>query len=121
MSRQPRKHHYVPQFYLAGFTDNGIPEGRLHVLDKAKEKQWPSTAKDTGHQRDFHLVDLGPGVDPMGVEKKLAHMEGQQSAVLKRILEEEALPPDDDEAVGDLMAFVASYTGPKKLDHDFRP
>ena len=120
MSKQPRKHHYVPRFYLAGVTDNSRPDGRLYVLDKASGKQWPRSPKGTAHQRDFHLVNLGPGVDPMGVEKKLAHMEGQQSAVLKRILEEEALPPDDDEAVGDLMAFVASYTGPKKLDHDFR-
>ncbi len=107
MGNIPRKHHFVPRFYLAGFTGNGMPEGRLYVLDKAKEKQWPSTAKGTGHQRDFHSVDLGPGVDPMGVEKKLAHMEGQQSTVLNRILEEEALPPDNDEAVGDLMGFVA--------------
>jgi len=107
MSKQPRKHHYVPQFYLASFTDSSRLDGCLYVLDKASGKQWPRSPKGTAHQRDFHSVNLGADVDPMGVEKRLAQMEGQQSAVLKRVLDEEALPPDTDEAIGDLMSFVA--------------
>ncbi len=78
MPKQPRKHHYVPRFYPAGFTDNGTPGGRLYVLDKVEQRQWLSTSKDTGCQKDYHLVDLGPGIGPMGVEKKLAPIEGRQ-------------------------------------------
>jgi hypothetical protein len=107
MSKQPRKHHYVPQFYLAGFTDNGIASGTLYVLDKSKQTQWSSTPKDSAHQRDFHAVDLGPNIDPMGVEKRLAIFEGQQSVVLKRILDDEALPGSGDEAIGPLINLVA--------------
>jgi hypothetical protein len=32
--RRPRRHHYQPQFYLAGFTDAGRPRGgRLSIVD----------------------------------------------------------------------------------------
>jgi hypothetical protein len=107
MSKQPRKHHYVPRFYLAGFTSDGTANGTLYVLDKSKQTQWQSTPKDSAHQRDFHAVDLGPNLDPMGVEKRLAHFEGQQSVVLKQILDSQSLPPDDDQGIGDLMGLVA--------------
>jgi hypothetical protein len=45
MANQSRKHHYVPEFYLAGFTESGTDDGRLHVLDKEQLRQWPSTPK----------------------------------------------------------------------------
>ena len=106
MSKQPRKHHYVPQFYLAGFSDDGSASGTLYVLDKSKQAQWRSTPKDSAHQRDYHAVDLGPALDPMGVEKSLAHFEGQQSIVLKQILDSQSLPPDDDQGIDDLMGLV---------------
>jgi len=107
MAKQPRKHHYVPQFYLAGFTQNGRQDGRLYVLDRSEKTQRPSSPENTAHQRDYHAVALGPSVDRMGVEKALATVEGQQAAVLRRVLGEQDLPPEDDEAIADLMAFVA--------------
>ncbi len=107
MPKQPRKHHYVPQFYLAGFTDNRTPDGRLYVLNTVERRQWPSAPKEAGHIRDFHRVNLGANVDPMAVEKKLSYVEGKQSVVLKKIVQEKALPLGDNEAMADLMLFVA--------------
>ncbi len=107
MAKQPRKHHYVPQFYLAGFTRNERADGRLYVLDRAEKNQHPSSPKNTAHQRDYYAVDLGPNVDRMGVEKALAMVEHQQAAALRRVLGELDLPSDNDEAITDLMAFIA--------------
>ena len=45
MAGQPRKHHYVPQFYLAGFTENDSKDGQLFVLDKEQRKTWAKTPK----------------------------------------------------------------------------
>ncbi len=36
MANRPRKHHYVPQFYLAGFSDDRTAEGNLNVLDTVR-------------------------------------------------------------------------------------
>ncbi len=105
MAGQPRKHHYVPQFYLAGFTKNDCKEGDLYVLDKEQGKTWKSTPKGSAHKRDFHAIDPEPGGDPMAVEKAMAQVEGQWSAALADVIEKKALP--EDESFGDLMMFVA--------------
>lgn len=105
MAGQPRKHHYVPQFYLAGFTKNGCKDGELYVLDKERGKIWTSTPKGSAHKRDFHAIEPAPGGDPMGVEKSLAQVEGQWSAALAAVIDKRVLPEDD--SFGDLMMFVA--------------
>ena len=105
MAKQPRRHHYVPQFYLAGFTATGTSNGTLHVFDREQQKSWPSTPRATAHARDYHAVDLGSGQDPMFVEKTMAVCEGKWATVLKAVVESRTLPQDD--SLGDLLAFVA--------------
>jgi len=105
MSGQPRKHHYVPQFYLAGFTKNDSKVGQLFVLDKEQKKTWTSTPKGTAHKRDFHAIEPTPGGDPMAVEKALSQVEGQWSTALATVIDKQALP--EDESFGDLMMFMA--------------
>ncbi|MBX3438216.1 MAG: DUF4238 domain-containing protein [Planctomycetaceae bacterium] len=105
MPNQPRKHHYVPQFYLAGFTDNGTVEGSLSVLDTNRLKVWKGKPKDVAHQRDFHQIDGGPNGDPMVIEKLFGQFEGKWSSVLRGVIEQQQLP--DDDRFGDLMMFVA--------------
>ena len=105
MAGQPRKHHFVPQFYLAGFTQSDSKDGDLFVLDKERKATWKSTPKGTAHKRDFHAIDDKAGGDAMAIEKKLAHLEGQWSAVLADVIETRAIP--EDESFGDLMMFVA--------------
>lgn len=59
----PRKHHYVPQCYLSGFT---IEPGssRLHVLDKESGRSYPSRIGDAGCERDFYIIELEDDGDP---------------------------------------------------------
>ena len=33
-----RKHHFVPQGYVAGFTDDGTRNGKLTVFDLGKKE-----------------------------------------------------------------------------------
>jgi hypothetical protein len=105
MADQPRKHHYVPQFYLAGFTETGARDGRLYVLDRRTLRRWQSTPKNSAHQRDFHAIESGPVGDPMAVEKALSQVEGKWSAATRSVIRDKLLPSDD--AVTDLFALVA--------------
>lgn len=105
MGNQPRKHHYIPQFYLAGFTDDGGADGNLYVLDTERRKDWKSKPKDAAHKRDFHKVSDVPSDDPMIVEKLLGKFEGKWSSVLRDIVANGQLP--DDDRFGDLMMFLA--------------
>lgn len=105
MPNKARKHHYVPKFYLAGFTDNGTVDGDLHVIDTTRLKTWVKKPKDVAHQRDFHEVNVGPDSDPMSVENVLGQLEGRWGMVLRSVLEQRSLPTDN--AFGDLMIFIA--------------
>ena len=105
MPDQPRRHHYVPKFYLAGFTKYGTVDGELYVLDQRQRKQWKSTPLKTAHQRDFHAIEARPGADPMVVEKSFADIEGKCSRVVANVIEQGKLPTGEDHDI--LLNFVA--------------
>ena len=57
---QTRRHHYIPQFYLAGSTSDGTKDGLLHATDLTIGKQWKCKPEGVAHSRDHFLVDV-PG------------------------------------------------------------
>src|ERR1017187_4944654 len=62
---EPRRHHYVPQCWLAGFTDTGEKDGQLWVTDLVRRKQWQASPNNAGHIRDFYRLSpeqLGPAM-----------------------------------------------------------
>jgi hypothetical protein len=72
----PRAHHYVPQFYLQGFTD--MTRAKKPVL-WVYEKQKPtrrSTPTESGHQRDFYAFQDKDGTKNFEVENLLSQLEG---------------------------------------------
>lgn len=76
-----RKHHYVPQFYLRGFTDE---KGQLFVVDRPTEKTFRADPKNVAAQRDFNTVDV-EGMAPDTIEKGLAEFEGEIAPALERV------------------------------------
>jgi hypothetical protein len=100
----PRKHHYVPQCWLSGFTEDGEKTSRLWQSDLNSGRQWPTTSADAGHRRDFYRL-TDPSKDPLLIEKKLSEIEDTIAPILKR-LDKELRMPDDDE-LGSLIVFMA--------------
>ena len=85
MAGRPKKHHYLPKFYLAGFTASGEVADRLYVLDQGQVKEWYTTPEKAATEHDFYSVDLGPDQDPAAVEKILARLEANFSRVVRMI------------------------------------
>ena len=107
MDYPPRRHHYVPAFYLTQFTEGGKRESRLYVFDQSQIKSWQSTPDGTGHRRDFYAVDLGPETHPATFEAKVMNdLDGTFSAVVKKITSEMKIPKGDDLVT--LLNFVAT-------------
>jgi hypothetical protein len=73
-NNEPRKHHVLPAFYLAGFTPNDSPTGRLHVFDFSTGKRYKSTPRQAHRQTDYFRLEV-PSVDPNLVEKELSRHE----------------------------------------------
>jgi hypothetical protein len=80
---QPRKHHYLPQFYLRGFS---FDRRSLFQIEKATSIHYGCQIKDIAAVRDFHELD-GVGIaDPYALEKHLAKLEGEQATHLTDVL-----------------------------------
>jgi hypothetical protein len=99
-----RKQHFIPEFYLTGFTTTGESTDFLHVLDQVTGKQWRARPTELAHQRDFYRVDL-PDTDPNFFEKTFAAFEGQMADLLRRFLTSGKPPEGED--YSNLMFFLA--------------
>ena len=82
MSR-PRKHHFLPQFYLRGFSED---QNSLYQIRKMTGESVGCRIKDLAAIRDFHEIDADDVEDPLALEKELATVEGQMSRFLAELL-----------------------------------
>jgi hypothetical protein len=102
-----RAHHYVPVFYLAGFTKEGNPNSTLWVFDRQQDRSWQASPRNVANQRDFYRAEF-EGVEPDGVEKAFGQFEGRCAAVLRNVSQARALPKGEDLSL--LFGFLALQT-----------
>lgn len=116
----PRKHHYVPQFYLSGFTAEP-GSSRLYVLDKEARRSYPSRINDAACERDFYIVEVEDEGDPFAVEKFFSTIEASGAEALRFITEHRTVP--DGELYRKFIAFLAVMTirGPGVIDMIEKP
>lgn len=105
----PRRHHYVPQVYLAAFTATGEKGGRLHVLDKKSGRSWPSNPADAGCEHDFYMLNVAEDAehDALALEKFFGQLEGDYREAIRATLDAGNVPADD-ELGAKLMRFLAA-------------
>lgn len=82
---QPRKQHYLPQFYLRGFSIDGRG---MHQIEKKTGKYYGCQIKDMAAIKDFHELDYEGVEDPHALEKQLATIEGEFAKHLSALLSE---------------------------------
>lgn len=113
--RHARRHHYVPRFYLAGFTRSGRANDRLWVHDLQRLKRWRATPSSTGFQTDYYAVNTGV-LPADAMEKALSDIERQAAPVIADVVERQELPGDKDMQV--LLAFAAHLAarGPRSRE-----
>lgn len=101
---EPRKHHIVPAFYLAGFTPTGSAHGALQVFDYSTGKRYQTTPKKACRQTDFYRVEE-PGLDPNYMENVLGWHEGVVAPFVKNVA---CATITDKRDVGETLALAAS-------------
>ena len=79
-----RKHHFVPQGYLAGFTDDGTRNGQLTVFDLELQKTFRTTPRKVAAKRDFNRIDVD-GLLPDAVERALGEFEGKAISIIRQL------------------------------------
>src|SRR6266849_6470008 len=100
-----RRHHFIPQLYLAGFTDSGEKTGLLYAHDLRELKSWRAKPSNVAFERDFYRIDA-PGIAADEIEKVFWELEGEAARVFKKIIELGRLPARRKD-YGILMHFMA--------------
>jgi hypothetical protein len=105
----PRRHHYLPQFYLQGFTKppNGKKQGLLRVVDFFSGNCFFSSPKDVANIRDYYTIESPDGEpDPIIETQVFGQIDGQAATIIREIVSRRALPMGGEWAA--LCRFVAS-------------
>jgi hypothetical protein len=100
---EPRQHHLLPEFYLAGFTDTGTRDGMLHVFDHRRGRRYRARPRQVARERDFYRIEV-PGEDRNVIEKELSRLEGALAPTLSRVTETDAVRYED---IADLLSFAS--------------
>lgn len=83
MVTEPRKHHYLPRFYLRGFAAG---ERGLFQVEKCTGRAVRASINDLAAIRDFHRIDADGVEDPFQLERELAEVEGLLASELAAAL-----------------------------------
>ncbi len=104
----PRKHHYLPQFYLEGFKIEPQTGKKAHIWQIEKngnQKHYSPSIEDTGCIRDYHSLDYDDQErDHSTIEKALSNIEGEQATLLKSITESKKFETSQ---VAELAQFIS--------------
>lgn len=87
MPNHPKRHHYLPEFYLKKFTR----EKALWVYDIPSKQLRPQTPNDTGAIGYFNAMEDKDGNRSFIIEEALSQIEGAMGQVILKIEAREAL------------------------------
>jgi hypothetical protein len=68
----PKRHHYVPQFYLRRFADRS---GRLWVWERDTDRTFQAAPPSLAAENSFYRLDLYADQDPVAMERQFAEIE----------------------------------------------
>ena len=86
-----RRHHYVPQSYLAFFTESEDKNGSFYALDRKTGKSFPTSPLNVANIRDFNRIDV-VGQRPDALESKFGEIEGKASEAIFWISQNRVFP-----------------------------
>jgi hypothetical protein len=95
MKSTARKHHYLPQAYLAAFTDTGLKNGQFWVIDTSSGARFCTSPKNVASERDFNRVDV-IGKAPDIFENALSKFENHAVQACRNVDKTHTFPSDED-------------------------
>jgi Protein of unknown function (DUF4238) len=100
--KRPKRHHYLPRFYLRNFCRNG----RLWVFDREKNEFRNQAPPNTALENDFYTVELDSGEKYTEIETWLSEVENKAKPALDNLVSRKHLKPQER---ADLALFFALF------------
>lgn len=105
----PKKHHYVPQFYLRYFTTGKIPNHKTDYLwayDVCEKKFFKKSPKNIAYKKYFYQSEEN-GVKSNEFEDALSHYEGKAKVILDEIIKTKQFDYQDKSKKHNLARFLS--------------
>jgi uncharacterized protein DUF4238 len=90
-----RRHHYVSQCYLKGFTVERKKKRQITVFDGNARKTFTTAIDNVAVERDFNRVEM-EGLAPDAFDNAMAAFESEISAALDRIIATQSIAVEED-------------------------
>ncbi len=105
MSSKKIKHHYVPHFLLAGFTDLGTKKGTLCCFDKDKIKQFQERPSNVAFEKNLYTVNI-EGIEELVETDLFSSLEVEAARIIREIIETHQMPKKGHDDYDVLMEFL---------------
>ena len=99
---KPKRHHYLPQFYLKGFSQ----DGKLWTYDRKLKKYGLRTPTNVAVKKDYYTFITDEDTKDTEIETVLALYESQAKAVIKKVDNGKNLSIEDIHKIGLFIAFL---------------
>lgn len=100
-------HHYIPQFYLRGFSAGVGRQAQVFVFDSDTKKSFTTLVRNIGSKRHFNRVEAH-GVGPNHLEDGMAEIEAEIAPHLRQVIEAKAFPTHEHfNSIINLMALLS--------------
>lgn len=100
MPNQPKRHHYIPQFFLKNFSEN---EENLWVFDRVKKEYRNQGTKKIASENKFYTY-ISKGKEE-NLEGVFSQIEGLAKPIIDKIANKEKITPQEK---ADLSMFLAT-------------
>jgi hypothetical protein len=93
---KPRRHHFVPQFYLRGFTSRQAP-GQIFVYDKDTGSSLATSVKNAAVKRDYYRLNgvIEGDHSPYVLEDAFSQNESKSKHILEKLISRDSLTNDE--------------------------
>ena len=98
----PKRHHYLPQFYLEGFCR----DGHLWVFDREANELRRQTPVNTAVMKQYYTVEDEGGEKNNDIELFLSQIESVSKPVVQKVVSKAQMSSEDKEVMSVFIAFL---------------
>lgn len=98
----PKRHHYLPQFYLKNFCKNGF----LWVYDRHNNEYRQQTPINTALKKKYYTTTGPDGRSHNEIEAVLANIEGETKHIIEKINEKKSIDLEEKCILAIFIAFL---------------
>jgi hypothetical protein len=107
MPKEARRHHYISEFYLNGFTYRDGKAKKLIALNRQENNYFTPTAKNLANVRDFNSINI-PGMKADAVETILSDFETKAAVAIQEVHTARKFEGENRLLILELMAMFTS-------------